>query len=364
MADDTDDAEKTEEPTQYRIDEFRKRGQVASSKELTSVLVLLASLMTLSLSVVYVYETMGNFIEWLYTQDLTTLYSEEKFKKVVETTAVLSLKLVGPLFIVVFIIGFFANVMQVGWLFSPEVMNLKFERINPLEGFKRIFSMRSIVTAIKGVFKFAIILSITYVVVKDQMPTYAGFLHTDVLTTFLQAKWYLIQVGFSIVLGLIVVAIGDFAWEKYSYRKKLMMTKQEAKREHKEHEGNPEIKQKIKLIQREMSQKRMMNRIPQADVVITNPTHISIVVKYDSETMVSPQVIGKGADHLALKIREIAKKHNIPIVENVVLARTLYKTVKTGASIPRNLYKAVAEVLAFVYKLRKKQRAIETGVSR
>src|SRR5690606_1090678 len=151
---------------------------------------------------------------------------------------------------------------------------------------------------------------------------------------------------------------GDYAWEKYSYRKKLMMTRQELKEENKEQNGNPEIKQKIRAIQRQMASKRMMSEIPNADVIITNPTHISIVVKYDAVTMIAPQVIGKGSDHLALKIREIAKKHDIPIVENVPLARALYKTVKEGEGVPRTMYKAVAEILAFVYKLKKKKKAI------
>ena len=358
MAEDTDTGEKTEEPTQYRIDEFRKQGQVASSKELTSVLILLASLMTLGLTVVYIYENLSGYVEWLYTRDISTVYTEKEFKKVVETTALAALKVVSPLFLVVFVIGFLANVSQVGWLFSPEVLSLKVERLNPVEGFKRLFSMKSVVTAIKGVFKFTIIISIAYMIIKKQAPEYVGFLHVDLVTGFLQAKGYLLQISFSIVTGLIIVAAGDFAWEKYSYKKKLMMTKEQAKKEHKEQEGNPEIKQKIKLIQREMSQKRMIAKVPEADVIVTNPTHISIMLKYDSTTMVSPEVIGKGVDHLALRIREVAKKHNIPIVENVPLARTLYKTCKEGSTVPRNLYKAVAEILAFVYKLKKKQKAL------
>ena len=155
-----------------------------------------------------------------------------------------------------------------------------------------------------------------------------------------------------------MIAIADFGYQKFSYKKKLMMTKEEEKKESKEQDGNPEVKQRIRTIQREMSQNRMMQDVPTADVIITNPTHISIVLKYDSETMISPTIIGKGADNLAMKIREVAKEHDIPIVENVPLARALYKTVKVGEPVPRTLYKAAAEVLAFVYKLKRRKKAL------
>ena len=163
------------------------------------------------------------------------------------------------------------------------------------------------------------------------------------------------NLGFGIMGSLLILSIFDFGYQKYSYLQRLKQTKEQLKRETKEKEGNPEIKQRIKTIQREAAQKRMMAAIPEADVIVTNPTHLSIALKYDGETMVSPTVIGKGADHLALKIREIAKEHKVPIVENIPLARTLYKTVKVEEPVPRSLYKAVAEVLAFVYKMKRRK---------
>ncbi|PIK14909.1 flagellar biosynthesis protein FlhB [Halobacteriovorax sp. JY17] len=359
MADENDsDAEKTEDPSAHRIEEFRKRGEVASSKELTSVLVLAASLMTLGLSMVYMYEVLSEFIEWLYRLDVASAYTEKSMNTIVHKLITVSLKSVAPIFLVTLAIGVTANVAQVGLLFSPEVLEWKPDRINPLQGVKKLFSMKSLVEAIKGVLKFIFVLGIVYYFLKDEMHTFGGFFHLDFFQSFLYGKGFLIKLGFAIVLGLVVIAIGDFAYQKFSYKKKLMMTKEEAKQEHKQQDGNPEIKQRIRAVQREMSQRRVMSEVPKADVIVTNPTHISIALKYDPETMVSPEVIAKGADVLALKIREIAKGHDIPIVENVPLARGLYKTVKEGQGVPRNLYKAVAEVLAFTYKLKRQKKAL------
>ncbi len=359
MAEDTD-AEKTEEPSAHKIEEARKKGEVASSKELTSILVLAASVLTLTLSIVYIYEVLDGYLRWLYSLDISKAYTPEIQKQILSKGVTAALKSVGPIFLVSFIVGIFANVMQFGLLFAPDVLELKWDRIDPIQGVKRLFSMRSVVEAIKGIFKFLIILSIVYFFLKDSMGTYQGFLHVDFINAVFYGKAFLTKLGFAIITGMLIVAIGDFVYQKFAYRKKMMMTKEEAKREMKEQEGSPEVKQKIKMIQREMSQKRMMTDIPQADVIVTNPTHISVAVKYDPETMVSPTVIAKGADHLALRIRVIAKEHNIPIVENVPLARSMYKSVKVGQNVPRTLYKAVAEILAFVYKLRRKQKALST----
>lgn len=364
MAEETQDqGEKTEDPTAHRIEQFRKRGEVASSKELTSILVLSGAFLTLSFSMIYIYEVMSAYVEWLYGLDISKVYTEKNLKMIMSKTVLASFKCVGPLFFVVASVAVFANIAQVGVLFSTEVLQFKPERINPISGLKRLFSMKSLVEAIKGVLKFIFILSIVAYFIKDDLNSMSGFLHLGFFQAFIQGKWIITKLAFAILAGLLIVAFGDLAYQKYSYWQKLKMTKEELKREHKEQDGSPEVKQRIKTIQREMAQKRMMTEIPTADVVVTNPTHISIVIKYDSETMISPTVIGKGADHLAMRIREIAKEHNIPIVENVPLARTLYKTVSSGSAVPRTLYKAVAEVLAFVYKLKRKEKALSSGAS-
>jgi len=206
--------------------------------------------------------------------------------------------------------------------------------------------------------KFSIILFIVYLFFRDKIPVLKGFIQLDVLQSVLYGKDLIINLSLYILMGMLIVALVDLAYQKYSYQKKIKQTKEQAKREQKEHEGNPEVKQRIRTIQREVSQRRIMQEVPKADVIVTNPTHFAVALKYDPGTMVSPKVIAKGVDHMALRIRKLAKDNEILVVENITLARNLYKTVKIGESVPRDLYKAVAEILAFVYKYKKKRKAL------
>jgi flagellar biosynthetic protein FlhB len=358
MADDSDAGEKTEEASQHRIDEARKKGDVAYSKELNSVIVLAGALSTLLLSSLFIFELFSDYISWLYGLEAQTAFTETSLTLIFKTTMILGAKALAPIVIASVCLSILTQVSQIGFLYSPDVLQLKFDRVNPLNGFKRLFSKKSVAEAVKGVFKFAVVLSITYSILSQNITSLTGFLHTEVQDSFGYGKVLIFKLSMSILLGLLIVAIMDFAWEKYSYAQKMKMTKQQTKEEHKEKDGNPEVKQKIRSLQRQMASKRMMADIPRADVIITNPTHISIAIKYDAKTMVAPEIIGKGSDYTAIKIRELAKEHNIPIVENVPLARALYKTVKVGEGVPRALYKAVAEILAFVYKLKKKRKAL------
>jgi len=353
-----DSGEKTEDPSQQRIDDARKKGDVASSKELNSVLILTGTFAVLIFSTLYIFELLAEYIQWLYSLEITKAYGQEMGKQILTKTFIVGGKAVLPVFATSLVLGIVAQMGQIGILYSPEVLTLKFDRLNPIAGFKKIFSKKAIVEVVKGLMKFGIVLGITYFVMSQNMQTFVGFLHSEAAESLSFGKMFALKLAMSIMLGLAIVAAADFAWEKHAYKEKLKMTKQQVKQEHKEQEGSPEIKNKIRQIQREMANKRMIADVPLADVIITNPTHISIVVRYDGDTMVAPEIIGKGQDHLAMKIREIAKVHNIPIVENVPLARALYKTVKVGEGVPRSLYKAVAEILAFVYKIKKNKKAL------
>lgn len=359
MAEEADSGQdKTEEPSARRIEDARRKGEVASSRELTNVLVLTASIASLMLSLTFIYEEFSEFISWLYSLNHSVAYTEKSLATITRKTISTAFACAAPVCIVALCTAVIANVAQVGFLFAPEVLELKPERIDPIKGLQKLFSMRSLVEALKAVFKFVFILAIVYFFVKDDLNSYQGYFHVELIEGFMHSRWMIFKLSMAIIIGLFIIAVFDFAYQKLSYRKKMMMTKEEAKKESKEQDGNPEIKQRIRTLQREAAQKRMMQEVPTADVIVTNPTHISIAIKYDKETMISPEVIAKGADMVALRIREIAKENDIPIVENVPLARSMYKTVELGNAIPRNLYKAVAEVLAFVYRLKRKKKAL------
>lgn len=358
MSESQDDSEKTEEPSQYRIDEFRRKGQVASSKELVGVLLIGGCVMTLILSSAYMFDIVNEFMEWLYRQNLDKIFLQENILNVFTKSCLTILKMLAPILATAFCISYLSNLFQIGFIFSTESLKFDLTKLSPLSGLKRIFSKKSIFDLFKGLAKFALVISITYVVMKPTMMKIYGFFDAEMSTSLLFSKSIFIKLVFSILSGLFILALVDFAWEKYQYHQKLKMTKQELKDELKQKEGNPEIKQRIKSLQREMSRKRMIEEVKSADVIVTNPTHLSVAISYNQEDMYAPKVVAKGGDHLAFKIREIANEHNIPIVENIPIARALYSTVELGEFVPRNLYKAVAEILAYVYKIRKKRKVI------
>jgi flagellar biosynthesis protein FlhB len=360
MAEDADQGDKTEEPSEYRLEESRRKGDVASSREFNNVLILSGTLIVLILSSVFMYETLTEYIEWIYTLDAKNMYTESSLKMILTRSMATAGKCIAPIFATALCLGVFSQVTQIGFLFAPDVLELKFDRLNPISGFQRLFSKKSLVEALKGILKFTIILSVSYGMLKNDFFSVGGLLTTELPQAMSFGQAMVLKLVIAIMIGLAVIGGLDFAWEKYTYKQKMMMTKDEAKREAKEKDGNPEVKNKIRAIQREMSRKRMMDAVKTADVIITNPTHISIAIKYDVNNMVAPAVVAKGADHIAMKIRELAKENDVPIVENVPLARTLYKTVKIGQGVPRTLYKAVAEIIGFVYKLKKKRKAVSS----
>ncbi len=357
MAEESDNDDKTEDPSPYRLEKSREKGEVAISKELNTTIVLAACFIAFLLSTVYMFEVLGKFIDELYLIAPEKALSRQGVLHLVEITMQTILKCIFPVAIVSIIFSLLIPIMQVGFIFAPEVLEAKLERIDPMKGFSRIFSKKSVFQFLKGLLKFVVVFCISYVMLDEVTNSLIGFFHADIPTLLNYVTNTTSKIVFSILVGLFVLAIADFAFEKYEFLQKMRMTKKEVKDELKEREGNPEVRSKIKSIQREMARKRMMKEVPKADVIITNPTHISIAIKYDRSKMVAPVVVAKGADNVALRIREIAQSNQVPIVENITVARALYKEVKLGESIPRNLYLAVAEILGFVYRLKKKAKA-------
>lgn len=363
MADDSDDDDKTEDPSPYRLEKSREKGEVASSKELNTTIVLAACFVAFLLSSVYMFEVLGKYIDDLYLLAPEKALSREGVIQLIEVTMQVIFKCIFPVTLVSMIFSLFIPIMQVGFIFAPEVLEAKLERIDPMKGFGRIFSKKSVFQLLKGLLKFAVIFVIVYWMLDEVTNSLVGFFYADIPTILNYVTNATTKIIFSILVGLFVLAVADFAFEKYEFLQKMRMTKKEVKDELKEKEGNPEVRSKIKSIQREMARKRMMKDVPKADVIITNPTHISIAIRYDRSTMVAPIVVAKGSDNVALRIREIAQSHQVPIVENITIARALYKEVKLGESIPRNLYLAVAEILGFVYRLKRKSKALDNKVS-
>jgi len=343
--------EKTEEPSAKRRADFRKKGQVAQSKEVQTAL-----LFTLVLLLWIFY--MPSFWSGLSKLLSTLLRNPDSFDGTPSDVYNLTIFLVKematlllPLFFLVMVTGFFSSVFQIGWLFTTRPLTPDFSKLNPIKGFGRMFSMKSLVDLVKSVLKVILIGWVAYATVYSHFEQALILVDTSVTETILFLGRTATLILAKVCGILILIAAIDFLYTRYEMEEKMKMTKQEVKEEFKEMEGDPYIKSQIRRIQQEMARKRMMAEVPEADVVITNPTHLSVAIKYDTATMDAPVIIAKGADHVAMKIREIARENEIPLIENPPVARLLHK-IDLGAAIPEELFKAVAEILAHVYSLK------------
>jgi len=257
-----------------------------------------------------------------------------------------------PILFAISVISVASNAAQGGLAVSASALKPKFSKLNPIQGVKKIFSKNGLVNLAKSLLLLVAVGIISWQVVRDHMTMYPRMLLMDIGQIFYWATTLTYTILFRVAIFMIFVAIADYAFQKYQYKEQLKMTKQEVKDEYKEMEGDPTTKRRIRRIQLDLARKRMMNDVPTADVVITNPTHYAAALSYKMDSMMAPKVIAKGSNLVAQKIKDIAREHNIPIVENKPLAQTLFKTVKVGDYIPMDLYKAVAEILAYVFKAR------------
>ena len=345
--------ERTEAPSAKRREDFRKKGQVAQSKEVQT-----AALFTLVLLFWVFY--MPSFWRGI-SNLLTTIFQRiDSFSATGSATMALawfivqkSILLLSPLFLLVLLIGFFSSFFQIGWLFTTQPLVPDFTKLDPIKGMGRFFSRRSLVELVKSLIKVGLIAWVGYSTVIDRFGQ--ALLLAD--TTIGATVAFLAQTAAIILAKICAVLIGiaflDFLFVRWEMEEKMKMTKQEVKEEYKEMEGDPHVKAQIRSIQQEMARKRMMAEVPKADVVVTNPTHISVALRYSPDEMEAPMLIAKGADLVAMRIREIAREHDIPIIENPPVARLLHK-LELNALIPENLFKAVAEILAHVYSLKKR----------
>lgn len=352
--------EKTEEPTGKKLNDARKEGQVAKSKEIANAFSMLALFLMLKL---YLGILGTGFIEnfsAVYNQipDLVTLYEGNipflSIQVLVRSMMIELLILIAPIFIVGVLVVFICDVVQVKWKPTTKPLKPKFNKLNPIQGFKKIISLNSFVELIKSALKLGMVGYVAYSYLIERVGQI--FILYDIgLNQAIGLMGQIVtDLGLRIAGVYMVIAFLDFAYQKWKFKEDMKMTKQEVKDEFKNQEGDPQIKGKQRQRMREASMRRMMQQLPQADVVITNPTHYAVAIKYDPDKYDAPYVIAKGEDHLAQRIKEVAKENDIEIVENKPLARMLYANVEIGGLIPPELYQAVAEVLAFVYHLKGK----------
>ncbi|MBI5399464.1 flagellar biosynthesis protein FlhB [Candidatus Saganbacteria bacterium] len=355
--------DKSEEPTPHRLREAREKGQVAKSREVTVAVVLLVT-----------YYSLRFFGPMMWTGLIDSINA--MFDLIPEATRNFNLTLAGyilllglrgmalavlPIFGIAFAATFIAEVLQTGFVFSFEPLSPKIEKLNPLEGFKKMFSLQGLVELVKSLLKIGIVFYITWLAIKEDLPFIVVLVESH--------PWEIIALGANLVFKIamrvgvfyIAVAILDYLYRRWEYMRNLKMTKQEVKEEYKRLEGDPMVKQRMRDLQRQAAQQRMMAAVPKADVVVTNPTHIAVALKYEQQKMKAPLVLAKGERKIAEEIKKIAEAHEISIVENEPLARSIYRSTKLNQEIPSELYQAVAEVLAYVYKVRRERAARRKG---
>ena len=351
-----DKSSKTEEPTAKRLRDTRLKGQVARSIELSSILVFLCSILFFHFYIPILYSDLTSFIKHVFinpSKSLVTIdFVDYYFKFSISTF----LKILLPYFLFTIIISLLVNYSQGGFIFSAEPIYLKFNKLNPLKGFSRVmFSKRTLVELLKNIIKIVIVGYVGYKTVMSYVPQIILLVDQSPMQIMLFIGKIAIVICFKIGILLLIMAILDYMFQRYEFRSNLKMSKTEVKDEFKELEGNPLIKSKRMGMMIDVYKRRMMTEVPKADVVITNPTFLAIAVRYDVEKASAPFVVAKGARLVAERIREIAKENNIPVVENKVIARLLFTGVEIGQQIPEKFFKAVAEILAYVYKLKNKK---------
>jgi flagellar biosynthetic protein FlhB len=352
---DTDD--KTEAPTGKRRGEARNKGNVARSTEVNSVIVLLAGLFALKINGKAMYDGMTQVLVGSFKMIHNPRISDMMLVDIFVNAMTSAGKLIFPIAITIMVFGVAANILQVGFIMSTYPLMPRLDKLNPIAGFARLFSIRSVVEALKNILKLLVVGWVAYATIKGE---FEGMLVLN-NATIGGILMFIMQIGYKIIyrigLVLILLAFLDWAYNKYDTEKNLKMSKEEVKEEHKQMEGDPKVKRRIRSMQIEMARRRMMKEVPKATVVITNPTYIAIAIRYEPEQMDTPIVLAKGKRLIAEKIREIARENSIPIVEDKPLARGMYDKVEIGSAIPVEFFTAVAEILAYVFKLKNRAAA-------
>jgi flagellar biosynthetic protein FlhB len=354
---DEDESAKTEDPTPRKLEEARKRGQVVNSREVTNFLMILS--LAFIIFWVFPYSSkntlflLKGFVENVHNIDISGSNFIQLLSHTINKVLLYSILPLAFLVIIAMISSFVQQEGQINLSFDPITPDLS--KLSPLAGLKRMFSMKSLVEFIKGIIKISIVAVILYFAIMANTKHLLSYIHFSPMMIVEKIYSIINNLLLYVCMFLFVIAVIDYTYQRFEHMKSLRMTKQEIKEEYKDTEGSPEIKQKLRQLRAEKAKNRMVADVPKADVVVTNPTHYSIALKYDSDKMSAPKVVAKGQDNIALKIREIAKEHDIPLVENKPLARALFDNVDVGEEVPVEHYEAVAAVISYVYKLKGKK---------
>ena len=345
--------EKTEQATQRRREETRRRGQVARSPEVNSAGMLLVGFTVLLVFRRHILTGLEEVVTGIFSLLNTFSFTPSNFRLLFMNMIWKFFLILLPVMIFMTLAGILVNVVQVGFLFSGEPLVPKLEKVDPAQGFKRIFSRRSLESLIRDIIKIIVVVWIGFSAIKGILPNVMGMADYTVGQVFAFAGSSVFSIAMKILIGYVIIAVLDYAFQRWDYERSMMMTRQEVREELKQTEGDPLLRARIRTVQREIARRRMMEEVPKAEVVITNPTEIAVALAYEEE-MNAPVVVAKGRRLIAERIRRIAEEAGVPIVENILLAQALFKAVEIGQPIPPDLYTAVAEVLAYVYRLKGK----------
>jgi flagellar biosynthetic protein FlhB len=355
MADeDADESQKTEEPSGKRLGKAREEGNVPMSQEVRLWLGLIGTLMMVGMFATPMAKSLFPFLTHYIEFSWALETDEDALRKMAYEIGLKVTLIMALPFATLIFLGVMGSIGQVGWLLVWKRIMPSFSKINPLAGAKRLFSPPMLVEFVKSLMKFLVVGWIAWLILSPKINTLTQMPELTPLGVMIYIQDTVVSLVFWILLAYIVVSSADLLYQRYSYKKKLRMTKQEVKEEHKDSEGDPAVKSKQRSLRMQRARQRMLAAVPKATVVITNPTHYAVALHYDMETMNAPVLVAKGVDFLAQKIRELADEHEVPIVENPPLARALYASVELEQTVPQEHYKAVAEVIGYVFKLKKK----------
>lgn len=350
-----DDSQKTEEPTARKLEEARKRGQTVQSREVNTWMILLAATLIIAMGAPSIMKNLSDLLVIFIARPDQLAADGGALQQMLQDLFLGVGGIVLFPMILLAVIGALTGFMQTGPLFTAEPIKPDLSKISPIKGFERLFSKRSIVEFLKGIAKLVVVSAAGYMAMAPYFDGVEHFSGQDIELGMVDLRDLFIKMMIAILSVLFVLAILDYVFQRFDFMQKMRMSKQELKEEFRQTEGDPVVKGKLRQLREQKARQRMMQAVPEADVVITNPTHYAVALKYDSKNMAAPQMVAKGADLIAQKIKELAKEHKVPMVENPVLARALFDSMELEQTIPTEHFKAVAEVISYVFKLKGKR---------